>query len=277
MKKSVIAAVFAIVVPSIAQAQVTVPQVSPRASISQTIGLTDVTISYSRPGVKDREIWGGLVPLDEIWRTGANAATTIELSHDARVGGEAVPAGKYALFTIPGEKEWTVILNSDWDQSGASRYDEKKNVASFRVKPRTGPMQEWMAFHVPDVSGDAATFELAWEKIRIPIRVEVDTRKITLDAVRAELARMGRWVEPYRGANWAFSQGVVDEETLGWIDQSIGLSETWWNLSLKARMLAAAGRHAEALVVAERALAMAGAMENPPDTSELQSEMKSWK
>lgn len=257
-------------------AQVDVPRVSQSASISQTIGLTDIEITYSRPGVKDRQVWGELVPWNELWRTGANEATTIEFSHDVMVEGHEVPAGKYALFTVPGQDEWTVILNSDWDQPGSSRYDESKDVARFQVKPERGPFQEWMTFQFPEIAADSATIELSWKETRIPFRVEVDTSSIVLDHARSELERMGSWVHPFRAADYAFAEGIVNDESMGWIDRSIALQETWWNLSLKARMLARAGRTAEAKATAARALALAKTLDNPPDTSALEAELATW-
>ena len=258
-------------------AQVEVPRVSPKAAVMQTVGLTEIEIVYSRPGVKERQIWGELVPWGELWRTGANEATTIEFSHDVSVEGVPVPAGKYALFTIPGEEAWTVILNSDWDQPGTSRYDEEKNVATIAVAPESGPWQEWMAFHFPDLSDDSATIELAWKETRIPFQIEVDTQSIVMEEIREELAELGRWVDPYRAASYAYSEGLVNDEALVWIDRSILLQETWWNLSLKARMLAEIGEKDRAIEVAERALEVAGAMENPPNTASLEEEMAEWK
>lgn len=259
-----------------AAAQIDVPRASQKSSITQTVGLTDIEIVYSRPGVKGRSIWGELVPWNELWRTGANEATTIEFSDDVRVEGIDVPAGKYALFTIPGQDEWTVILNSDWEQSGASRYDEAKNVAQFTVTPTSGPHQEWMTIHFPEIAANEATIELAWKETRVPFRVEVPTQSIVLDRARAELERMNNWVPAYRAADWAHSEGLASDEAMEWIDQSIALQETWWNLSLKARMLAKSGQTAEAKAMGQRALALAKKMENPPNTSEFEAEMAGW-
>lgn len=258
-------------------AQVDVPRVSQKASIAQTIGLTDIEIVYSRPGVKERQIWGELVPWGELWRTGANEATTIEFSHDVKVEGHDVPAGKYALFTIPRQDEWTVILNSDADQPGTSRYDEAKNVATFNVAPRSGPAQEWMTFQIPEVSSDFATIELAWKETCVAFRVEVDTESIVLDNARRELQAMGSWANPYRAADYALSQGMVTDETMAWVDRSIMLQENWRNLHLKARMLAQKGDRKQAIATAEKALKIARGLENPPNTSAIEADLASWK
>lgn len=110
---------------------------SPPKTAEATLKSGEVTIDYSSPAVKGRAIWGDLVPYGKIWRTGANEATTIMLDNDMEVGGKLIPAGKYALFTIPGKDEWMVILNSEWDQWGAYNYDESKDVHRFTVKPST--------------------------------------------------------------------------------------------------------------------------------------------
>src|SRR5205085_4953821 len=127
---------------------------------------TDVTITYSRPGVKGRVIWGELVPYDKVWRTGANEATTIAFSEDVKINGQALPAGTYSLHTIPGKDMWTIIFNKQAEQWGSFKYDQSKDALRVQVKPQDGPMQEWMMFSFPNVNANSATVELAWEKLR---------------------------------------------------------------------------------------------------------------
>ena len=114
------------------QAQLKYPQVSPGAKATQTVGITDINISYHRPGVKGRVIWGGLVPYNEIWRTGANDATTIEFSSDVSLAGTKVPAGKYSLFTIPAQEEWTVVINKNPNGWGAYGYKQDEDLLRFK-------------------------------------------------------------------------------------------------------------------------------------------------
>jgi hypothetical protein len=137
--------------------------------------LTDITIAYSRPGVKGRQIWGTLVPYDKVWRTGANEATTITFSQEVKIDGKPLPAGTYSLHTIPGKEEWTVIFNKDAKQWGSYSYEQANDALRVRVKPQQGEHAEWMTFSFPDVSTNAATLQFAWEKVRIPIRLELDT------------------------------------------------------------------------------------------------------
>jgi hypothetical protein len=140
---------------------------SPPAEATGTIGDATITISYSSPAVKERKIWGGLEKYGKVWRTGANEATVFETSADITVNGNALPAGKYGFFTIPGEETWVVIFNSVWDQWGAYKYDQSKDVLRLEVTPEEGPHQERLEFAV---AGDEVVF--AWEKLRFSLRVQ---------------------------------------------------------------------------------------------------------
>lgn len=268
-------AVASLAVPSFAQLET--PRASPQASLQQKVGVSDITINFSRPGVKGRAIWGELVPWDRMWRTGANEATTIEFSHDVRIEGEPVPAGKYALYTIPRTDRWTLVLNSRWNVAGTMNYDQQLDVLRVDLTPRTGEHREWLTFSVPDLSADAATIELAWKETRVPFRVEVDTPALVLEGARETIAAMTDWRTPYRAALYAFEQDVVNPEVIGWADRSIELNETWANLALRARLLAASGDHAEAISAAEKAIRVGRALERPADTSALEAELESWR
>ncbi|MFQ5695859.1 MAG: DUF2911 domain-containing protein [Terriglobia bacterium] len=144
---------------------------SPNAEVSQTIGTTEVTVSYGRPGVKDRAVWGGLVPNGQVWRTGANEATTISFSSDVAVEGQPLAAGTYGLFTTPGAGEWTVIFNKTANQWGAFRYDAGQDALRVTVKPRSAAHREWMSFGFADLSAGSATLVLRWEKLAVPIKI----------------------------------------------------------------------------------------------------------
>jgi len=150
-------------------AEIKFPQASPAATLKQRVGLTDIEIAYSRPSAKGRKIMGGLVPFGQVWRTGANAATKLTLSTDLGIEGKLVPAGTYALFTIPGESEWTVIVNKVIGQWGSYSYDEKNDELRVKVKPVA--MQEFMetmTIEVGNLRDDSAVLSIAWEKTRVP-------------------------------------------------------------------------------------------------------------
>lgn len=148
-------------------------RLSPKAEVMQQVGLTDVKISYGRPGVKGRTIWGKLVPYDAVWRAGANEATKITFSSDVVIEGKKLKKGSYSFFTIPGKKEWTIIFNKVADQWGAFEYNESQDALRIKVKPEKGNWQEWLAYTISKVTDTSAIIRLEWEKLRVPFKVEV--------------------------------------------------------------------------------------------------------
>lgn len=145
---------------------------SPPAEASATLGDLAIQINYSSPGVKGRTIWGGLVPFDKVWRTGANEATTFEVSGDVMIEGQKLSAGKYALFTIPGEKEWTFIFNKEADQWGAYNYNQKKDALRIKAKPgKAAEFTERMTFSVNTKGKKAANVSLAWADLAVGFKV----------------------------------------------------------------------------------------------------------
>lgn len=160
------------------------PRPSPKAGVSQRIGIdTDIKIEYSRPGVKGRKIWGALVPYGlnpggkesknnpYPWRGGANENTTIEFSKAVMIEGTKVPAGKYSIHFIPGEKEWTVIFNKKNTDWGSYSYDQKEDILRVTVHPVKAPFQEWLAYGFDDLKGSSATAFLLWEELKVPVTI----------------------------------------------------------------------------------------------------------
>lgn len=152
-------------------------RISPKAFVTQTIGLTDVTVSYSRPGVKGRKIWGGLVPYNKVWRAGANEATKFTFSTDVKVNGHKLSAGSYSFFLVPAKGEWTVIFNKVADQWGAFEYNEAEDAVRFKVKPQSHTMHEWLSYTFTNMKVDtkggvnSAVVNMVWEKLKLPITV----------------------------------------------------------------------------------------------------------
>ncbi|MDX1672822.1 MAG: DUF2911 domain-containing protein [Balneolaceae bacterium] len=149
------------------------PRVSPNASVSQTIGTAKVTITYGRPSVNERNIFGGLVPYDKVWRTGANEATTITFSKDVMIEGKKLEAGTYGLFTIPGEKNWTVIFNNVPNQWGAFDYDSAEDALRVKVTPREGRKVEQMMFYFTEVSESSGLAVMHWNEVIVPFKISV--------------------------------------------------------------------------------------------------------
>jgi hypothetical protein len=147
-------------------------RVSPKAGVFQTIGITDVNVSYSRPGVKNRKIWGELVPYNKVWRAGADEATKITFSTDVIIEGKKLPAGSYGFFAIPGENEWTLIFNKVSDQWGAFTYNESEDALRIKVKPVSNSNHDWLLYSFTDMTSTTAQLNLIWEKLKVSFKIE---------------------------------------------------------------------------------------------------------
>ena len=239
------------------------PQASPAASVSQRIGLTDITITYHRPAVNNRKIWGELVPYDQVWRAGANENTTIELSSPATVGGKSVPAGTYGLHMLPGQKDWSVMLSSTNTAWGSFSYDEKEDALRVTVKPRPAEMQEALSYTFDDLHPDSTVVTMRWEKVAVPFQVKVDVPRATLDSLHQQLRGLQQysWVSWNDAATWAIENKTAYEEALKWADTSIQNEERFENLDTKAQLLRLTGKNAEADAVQKQALAKAGPLQ----------------
>ncbi|HLP49231.1 MAG TPA: DUF2911 domain-containing protein [Candidatus Kapabacteria bacterium] len=231
------------------------PNVSQKASVTQTIGLTDVTINFYRPGVKGRVIWGELVPYDKVWRTGANNATTIEFSSDVVIEGNKLAAGKYAIFTIPGKDEWVFIFSKQADIWGDYGYKESEDVLRIKVKPEEAPLCEWMMFVFGDLTEDSAKVMLRWEKLMVGFTVKVDTKGIILNNI--EKAMEGYGMASYRSASYAFKNEMLDNAKK-WVDISVDIKPMYWSMLLKAKiykkMAKTKKEEAEAIKTLEKAI-----------------------
>ena len=161
---------------SIIVAQKNLPRLSPKSFVGQTVGYTNVTITYGSPGVKEREIWGKLVPYGEVWSTGANEATTIEFDNDLFIEGNKVLSGKYSLFTIPNKMEWIIILNKVYDQWGAFKYNEEEDQIRFKVKPINNHHVERLKFSFEYKEPYKAVVNLEWANLRIPFRINTENK-----------------------------------------------------------------------------------------------------
>lgn len=238
--------------PALAQvAAPELPQPSPKARVEQRIGLTDFAIDYSSPGVKDRKIWGDLLPYDELWRAGANAPTTFKASGDFNFGGTPVPAGTYTVLAIPGKSSWTVILNSNLKLQGTRGYAEKDDVARITVKPASAPMRERLAFQFSDTTDSSSRLDLEWEKLRVSVPITVDTT--TQARTNIDKALGDAWRPHFSSARYLLDNGGDLTEALGFIDNSIAIKSTWWNNWVRAQILAKQNRPGDAVAAGEQA------------------------
>jgi hypothetical protein len=258
------------------------PRPSPGASVSGTAGVTDITIEYSRPGVKGRQIWGGLVPYDQIWRTGANEATTITISTDVNVEGKPLAAGTYALFTIPGREKWTVVFNKQGKQWGAFEHDAAQDALRVEVAPREAPFQERMAFTIPEVTETSAVVELRWEKLSLPFTLTMDTPRLAAELAAKETSAPDATGTTFaRWARWGLESGTAIDQAVGWAAKSVQGegAKSYWSGSVHARLLAKNGKAAEARAEAERVLAIVtddSIPEMKADAARLRDELAEW-
>jgi Protein of unknown function (DUF2911) len=228
------------------------PQPSPKARVEQRVGLTDFSVDYSSPAVKARPIWGQLVPFDRPWRTGANAATKLTASRDFKFGGKTIPAGAYALYTIPGKTQWTVALSSSTEAWGNDGFDPKKDVARVVLKPQAIRGRERLTFLFSGTTDTAAALDLEWEKLRISIPLEVDSKTQVLANI--EKAVDDAWRPHFVSARYLLDNGGDMDKALGYIDQSIAIKPTWWNHWVRAQVLDKKGRAQDAVATAEKAV-----------------------
>jgi len=259
-------------------AQLDLPRLSPKATVSQTVGLTDVTIAYCRPGVRGRTIWGDLVPFGQVWRTGANEATTITFSTDVSVEGHAIAAGTYGLFTVPGKDEWTVILNKGAQQWGAYEYKQEEDILRFAVKPQPAEFSERMTFSFPNTTMDSTEVALHWEKVRVAFTVKVDVVNRVLAAARTAIpaAKPDDWRTPLRAATFCLDNNVNLDEAKGWMERSLAVKETMYGLLAKARFAALAGDKAGAIALAKKAMEVGKAADPNADTGTAERLIAEW-
>jgi hypothetical protein len=256
---------------------------SQKASVMQTIGVTDITITYSRPPVKGRTIFADapatmearakgeatldnqndrktgepIVPYGHVWRAGANEATMFVVTDDVLINGQPLKAGTYSMHTVPGKEEWTIIFNNDAGQWGSFTYDEKKDALRVKTKPQmVADNQELLMYSFEPVTDNVATVNLRWEKTRVPFTVEVKDVKAAWRAHADALIAANPTNEtlPLQVAN-TYARDKNWDEALKFIAQSIKVKETFPNLSAKANILWGAGKKEEALTVADAAIA----------------------
>ncbi|HKG96828.1 MAG TPA: DUF2911 domain-containing protein [Pyrinomonadaceae bacterium] len=268
-----------------ALAQISVPRPSQKASVTQTIGVTDVTITYSRPGVKGRKIWGDplpeqaatkgeatldnqnerpkgapIVPWGHVWRTGANEATMFVITDDVLINGQKLPAGSYSLHTIPTKDEWTIVFNGTANQWGSFDYDPAKDTLRVKAKPQwLNDSQEWLTYSFDPVGDDTAQVNIRWEKISVPFTVKVpDVAGATMAKLKASVsnAKPDDWRTPMQAGNYLVNNQdpADDAQGMAWLDQSIKVKETFQNLANKAVALYKAGKKEEAVALGEQAI-----------------------
>lgn len=251
------------------------PDASQHATITQRVGLTDVSIEYSRPTKRGREIFGGLVPYGQVWRTGANSPTKIKFSEAVKLGGQDVPAGEYAFYTMPNESEWTIILSKNLKLWGAYGYKPDADAVRVTVKPTTlADAVETFTIGFDDLKDDRATISLAWDKTRVPVELTTNT----MEKVNAEIETALKKPESlkpvfyYQAASFSYEHDKDLEQAAKWVDQAIAKQEParYFMYYKKAQIEAKLGHKDEAKAAAEKSIELLKA-EKEPDASAIRN------
>ena len=239
------------------------PAASPLSTLHQRVGLTDFEVVYSRPSVKGRRIFGALEPYGAVWRTGANAATTLSFNTPVTIEGVNVPAGKYSLFTIPDRDEWIVILNKESDQWGAYRYDRNQDAARVKVKPAAlAEPVETLTITFGDIRDESAVLSIAWENVRVSAHIRVDVEGKLLPQIEAVMASPEKKLPGvyFNSALFYFDHGQDLTKALTWVNEAIALNpKAFYAVHLKAKILARLDRKEEAIAAAKESIELATA------------------
>jgi hypothetical protein len=239
------------------------PRQSQRAEISQRIGITDVTISYHRPLVNDRKVWGGLVPYGKVWRAGANENTIITFSDPVLIEGKPLDKGTYGLHMIPNADEWTIIFSKNSTSWGAFTYDEKEDALRVTVKPKTAEMHNALTYDFDDLQKDSAVIEMEWEKVAVPFKVSVDVHDVVEASLKKQLRNLSQytWISWDDAANYLLTEKIGLDEALTYANKSIENEDRYDNEITKAKVLTALNRKDEAAVAEKKALDLAAPLQ----------------
>ena len=246
--------------------QIQMPQASPSAKISQKVGLTDVVVEFSRPSTKGRKVFGELVPFGQVWRTGANAATILSFSTEVKLGGVAVPAGSYALYSIPGKASWTIILSKNTKLWGAIGYDAKDDVLRFEASPaKTSRMYDSFDISFNKLTDNSADLSIKWEQTRVDFTIQTDVDPIVMADIKKQVIDT-QSTNPallYQAANYYFTSNKDVNQAYTWIKQSTDSDPKYWTLHLRAKIELSLGKKTEALESATKSKNLAIENKNP--------------
>lgn len=246
--------------------QIQMPQASPSSKISQQVGLSVITVDYSRPSTKGRKIFGELVPYDVIWRTGANSPTLITFSTEVAIAGQKVPAGSYALYAIPGKSEWTILLSKNTKLWGAMGYNPAEDQMRMKIKPsKTSQKYETFEITFNNLTDNSATVALKWENTKAEFKIETEVDSIVMADIQKQVID-AKATDPnllFQSANYYFTNGKDLNQAYEWIKQSTDQDPKYWTVHVRAKIEMALGMKTEALDSATKSKAMAEEAKNP--------------
>ncbi|MBA3694461.1 MAG: DUF2911 domain-containing protein [Acidobacteria bacterium] len=232
------------------------PLRSQYAEVTQRIGVTSITIKYSRPLVNERKIWDGLVPYGKVWRTGANTNTTISFSDPVVIEGKPLDRGTYGLHTIPNADEWTIIFSRNSTSWGSFTYEQAEDALRVNVKPKAADMHNALTFVFDELQPDSATVELKWEKIEVPFKVTVDVHEVMRESLKKQFRTLSRytWISWNDAANYLLAEKIDLNDALAYTEKSIKIEDRFENEITKSKVLTALNRQSEAAAAQKKAL-----------------------
>lgn len=268
--------VFSLVLPLRAQTDLNLPEASQKAQIKQRVGITDITITYHRPLVNGRKVWGGLVPVGQVWRAGANENTTIDFTTPVAVEGKPLPAATYGLHMIPTADSWTIIFSKMAAAWGSYTYNEAEDALRVTVKPRENEMEEALEYEFEDLKPDSVVVMLKWEKLAVPFKVSVTDAETVLPSIRSELRGRAQysWGPLNEAATYCLTKKIALDEALKWAEQSIQVEERFENLSTKADLLKALNKPEEAKAAWNRALEVSAPLQLYSHARQMQAQKR---
>ena len=274
MKRTIIV-LFIMVLSSLSLAQdFRTPRPSPDATVSQYVGVTNISIDYSSPAVKDRKIWGELVPFDKVWRTGANEVTSITFTDPVNINGNELAAGTYGIHCIPNLTEWEIIFSKDTQVDASSTYDEKKDALKIKVKPEEHHFIERMAFLFTDATENSVNVNLIWEKLKVSFKVDVNTQNITLQKAREAF----KWNQLMAAATYCLDNNLNMDEGFHWVQASSLINKNYWNTRILAQYYSKMNKKEEAISTMENAIELGQKMPNAPfDFDRMKQMLADWK
>lgn len=251
------------------EAQMKMPAGSPTFELKGTVGLSEVKVVYSRPSAKGRKVFGRLVPFDEVWRTGANASTKISFSQDVTLEGNPVPAGEYALYSIPGEEEWTIILSKNLSWWGSLGYDAAEDFLRFTV-PTKHPSSHYETFTISfsDFTQNSAKLNMKWEKTKAVFTIENNAEEQVMAYIKEHLidGSTAKDTDYFQAATFYYDNHKDDQKALVWVKKAIDISgeqKKYWEYHLKAKILSRLGYTEDAIAAATESKSLAEAGGNP--------------
>ena len=271
--------VFAVTLMFSVNAQIETPAPSPAAKIEQVVGLTDVSIDYSRPAMRGRTIFGDLVPYGKVWRTGANARTKVTFSNDVTIGDKELKAGTYAIFTIPQAKTWDVVFYTDYVGGGAPAELDETKVAA-RVTVPVYPIEidiQSFTISIDDITNSSAVIGIMWEKTYVGVEFKVPTEKMVSASIDKALNGPG-FNEYYAAATYYLSEGKDINKAKEWIDKAMSMNDNprFWQLRQQSLIYAKAGDKKGAIEAAKKSLAGAKEAKNADYIKMNEDSLKEW-